>query len=64
MIIAYRRQQRAIFLYAFAKSESENIDQDQLLDLRQVGANWLKATDETLAQATADGSLQEVRHEG
>src|SRR5664280_2786664 len=37
MIVAYRERDRAVFLYGFAKSDRENIDQDELLDLRQVG---------------------------
>jgi hypothetical protein len=33
MLIAYRRGDRAMFLYSFAKSERENIDRDELATL-------------------------------
>ena len=34
MLIAYKAGTRAVFLYAFAKNERENIDPDELLTLR------------------------------
>ncbi len=60
MMIAYREQNRAVFLYAFAKSERENIDQDELVELRKVGMNWLVVTPEKIDEALEDGRLQEV----
>lgn len=59
-IVAYRRGDRAVFLFGFAKSDRENISSDQLAGLRSVGANWLNANKETLASAAMDGSLKEV----
>ncbi len=38
VLIAYRRGNRAIFLYGFAKSERENIDDDELATLRDIAA--------------------------
>lgn len=43
MLVAYRAGTRAVFLYAFAKNERENIDPDELLTLREIGAGWLAA---------------------
>lgn len=60
MLVAYRAGDRAVFLYAFAKNERENIDPDELIALRAIGAAWLGADAERLAQAVADGLLQEV----
>jgi|ERR1019366_460696 hypothetical protein len=60
MIVAYRDKTRAVFLYAFAKNERENIDQDELVEFRKVGLNWLNAPPQTLAEAIEDGFLQEV----
>lgn len=45
MLVAYRAGERAVFLYGFAKRERENIDPDELLTLREIGAAWL-ASDE------------------
>jgi hypothetical protein len=60
MLIAYRPETRAVFLYAFAKNERENIDPDELLTLQEIGAIWLAADARHIAQALADGTLQEV----
>jgi hypothetical protein len=58
--IAYRRGNRAVFLYGFAKSERENIDKDELATLQDIAAGWLTANDAKLARAIADGFVQEV----
>src|SRR5271156_6501844 len=51
MIVAYRAGSRAVYLYAFAKNERENIDEDELLTFREIGASWLGADAQQLAQA-------------
>ena len=60
MILAYRMKDRAVFLYAFAKNERENIGPDELAELRRVGSNWLNATPSSMAEAIDDDLLQEV----
>jgi len=40
-----------VFLYAFAKKERENIGADELLTLREIGAMWLAADAQAIAQA-------------
>ncbi len=60
VLIAVRRGNRAVFLYGFAKSERENIDDDELATLQDIAAGWLGANDAKLARAIADGFLQEV----
>ena len=60
MLIAYRAGARAVFLYAFAKKERENIDPDELLTLREIGTTWLAAGPQRIAQAIDAGILQEV----
>ncbi len=59
-IIAYRRAGRAVFLYGFAKSERSNIRQDELTELRRIGANWLNASLEVIAEAVDRDDLEEV----
>jgi hypothetical protein len=51
---------RAVFLYAFAKNERENIGQDELAELRKLGQNWLNASEQTIDEAIEDGDLREV----
>ena len=63
MIVAYRAAGRAVFLYAFAKSDRDNIDNDELEALRTIGANWLAASAELVGQAIEDGDLKEIEHD-
>jgi hypothetical protein len=60
VILAYRIMNRAVFLYAFAKNERENIGQDELAELRKIGQNWLDAPEQTIERAIDDGDLKEV----
>ena len=60
MLIAYQAGARAVFLYAFAKNERENIGPDELLTLREIGATWLAADWQRIAHALEEGVLQEV----
>ena len=60
MLVAYRVGQRAVFLFGFAKRERENIDADELLTLREIGAAWLAADPSRIMQAVEEGALQEV----
>lgn len=62
MLVAYRVGTRAVFLYAFAKNERENIAPDELLTWREIGAGWLAADAQQIARALAEGILQEVTH--
>ena len=63
MLVAYRAGERAVFLYGFAKRERENIDEDELLTLREIGAAWLAADARQIARALDEEALQEVPHE-
>jgi hypothetical protein len=60
MMVAYRAHGRAVFLYAFAKNERDNIDPDELLSLREIAQNWLAADADKIALALTDGALQEA----
>lgn len=63
MLIAYRAGHRAVFLYGFAKRERENIDPDELLTLREIGASWLAADAGRMARALEEAALQEMTDE-
>ena len=60
--LTYQAGSRAVFLYAFAKNERENIDPDELLTLREIGAGWLVADAQQIARAVDEGILQEVTY--
>ena len=56
------RSDRAIFLFAFAKNERENIDRAELMTLREIVASFLNADDKTIARAVTEGTLIEVQN--
>jgi hypothetical protein len=60
MMVAYRAGGRAVFLYAFAKNERDNIDPDELLSLREIAESWLAADEGMIVRGIGDGALQEV----
>lgn len=60
MIVAYRTEDRAFFLYGFAKNERENIEDDELQTLRDIAADYLKHDDTALDDAVGEGKLQEI----
>ena len=62
MLVAYRVQGRAVFLYGFAKNEQENIGPDELASLREIAAAWLEADAARIARAMVEKERQEVGH--
>lgn len=62
MIVAYRTADRAFFLYGFAKSERENIEDDELQTLRDIAAAFLANDDTALDEAVSIGKLQEIEN--
>jgi hypothetical protein len=61
MLIGFRPD-RAIFLFGFAKNERDNIDDKQLMTLREIVTLWFAADDRKIARALEDGLLIEVKH--
>lgn len=62
MLVAYRAERRAVFLYGFAKSEQDNIEPNELVSLREIAAGWLDANAERIEAAIKAKELQEVEH--
>jgi hypothetical protein len=52
-----------VFLYGFAKSERDNVDDDELETARDIAKGWLAATALQIAQAIADGLIEEVPYD-
>jgi hypothetical protein len=52
-----------VFLYAFAKSERENIEDDELASLREIAAAWLKADGAALRRQVREGLAMEVDYD-
>ena len=60
MLVAYRVQGRAVFLYGFAKNEKDNIGPDELASLQEIAAAWLAADPKRMEAAIEATELQEV----
>lgn len=62
-VIAYRKGVRAVFLLGFAKSERDNIDDDELTDLRKLGAAALTNDEAAIDAAVAASTLWEMDYD-
>jgi hypothetical protein len=63
MIVIYRAKDRAVFLYGFAKSERENIEDDELETMRDTAAEFLARDDAALNAAVRLGKIEELDHD-
>ncbi len=59
-LIAFRSQTRSVFVYAFAKNERDNIDDDQLRTLRELAADLLAKNSQEIEAALKGGQIEEV----
>ena len=62
-LTAYRRSERAVFLFGFAKNERDNVDDDELETLRERGLVFLTLSTGQLARLQAEGDLTEVEYD-
>lgn len=60
IIIAYRKGDRFLFLYGFAKNERDNIDAKELASLKKLSKDYLSLTAAELEQAIKMGILIEL----
>jgi hypothetical protein len=62
-LLAYRSGVLAVFLYGFAKSDRENIEDDELQALLDIAGAWLGATGDDLDNQMKKGLAQEVQND-
>jgi hypothetical protein len=60
VLAAYRAKSRSVFIFGFAKNERDNIGDEELATLRDVGRAFLTADDAELARALAAQVIQEI----
>jgi hypothetical protein len=63
-IILYRTQERAVFVYGFAKSDRDNIDEDEAVQFKKAAAHVFGLTEEQLAKLVDQGQFSEVLENG
>ena len=60
MLVAFRFQHRAVFLFGFAKNERENITAAELATLHDIAAGWLASDSAGILTAIETEELQEI----
>jgi hypothetical protein len=61
-LIAYRKGDRAVFLFGFAKNDLDNIGPDKLAAFKLAADAILKASDKAIELELARRQLEEVRY--
>lgn len=62
-LIAFSDGKISVFLYAFPKSDRDNIDKDELASLREIAKAWFEADSKALAKALKDGVVKEIKYD-
>jgi hypothetical protein len=62
-LIVYRQSDRAIVVYGFKKSESDNIADDELVFFRELAATLLALSEQQIEAAIANQELCEIEEE-
>lgn len=60
-IILFRSDDKAFFVYGFAKSKRDNINQDELAGFKSLADEMLGYDDATLARSLKSGAITEVK---
>ena len=59
-IVAYRKHERLVFLFLFAKNEQENITRKEHLVLLEIGHEYMQLTSRKFDELIVSGALIEV----
>ena len=59
-LIAYRSAHRSVFMFGFAKNDQDNIDSNELTELRKAAAEMMRWTDNEVAALAAGGKWTEI----
>ena len=49
-LLVFKKNEKAIFLYGFAKNGKENLDEDELRFFKKLSKTYLKSSDETMGK--------------
>lgn len=63
-LLAFRHEDKAFFMYGFAKNQRANIKDDELEALKKYAKELLAYSDQALTKACQAGALYEVEHDG
>ena len=60
--LASNERDRWIFMYGFAKKERDNLNDDELSDLKRIAQAYLAMSEGAIARALYSGDLQEITY--
>lgn len=60
-IILFRKSERAVFVYGFAKSERANISPDEEMQFKAAARHVLRLTEKQIAELVQEGDFVEVK---
>ena len=60
VLVASNQRERWIVMLGFAKNERDNLDDDELDDLKLLARRYLALSEEALLQGLASGELREI----
>lgn len=60
-IIAFKKGNKAFFMYGFVKSELENLQKDELKDYKKAAKIYLNMSDEEIEKLVEMGELTEIK---
>lgn len=63
-LLAFKTDEKAFFIYGFAKSQRDNIGHQELKALKRLAAELLAYSDQALNTALNAGELREVANDG
>ncbi len=63
-LMAYQTARRSVFLYGFAKSERDNIDDRQLADLKKLARWYVNLSDGEIDRLLNANELRELGYHG
>lgn len=63
-LVAFRAETRAVFVFGFAKSDRDNIDEDDTRELKKLAGLVLGLADEAMDRLVAAGKFDEVSCDG
>jgi hypothetical protein len=61
-LIAFRAGDRAVFLFAFAKNERDNVSANEVVTMKQLATMVLGLDERQLQQALIDGRIEEIAY--
>ena len=62
-ILFFRRGERAVFAYGFAKSDRANLDADEEKQFKEAGRHVLRLTEKQIEELVKNGDFVEVKGE-